>query len=44
MRELEAEVAPVLARGSAPPSPWPLQEVGWREVMPLEQKAIIDRI
>lgn len=44
MRELEAEVAPLLGQGSAPSSHWPLQEVGWREVMPLEQKAIIDRI
>ena len=44
MRELEAEVAALLAQRSALATHVPLQEVGRREVMRLEQKAIIDRI
>ncbi len=44
VRELEAEVAELLAQRSALPTHVPLQDVGRREVMRLEQKAIIDRV
>ena len=44
VRELEAEVAELLAQRSALPTHVPLQDVGQREVMRLEQKAIINRV
>ncbi len=44
VRELEAELAALLEQRSVLPTHVPLQEVGRREVMRLEQKAIIDRV
>ena len=44
MRQREAEIATLLAQRSALPTHVPLREAGRREVMRLEQKAIIDRI
>jgi len=44
MRSLEAAIAGLVARQRALPKQVPLAEVGQREVMRLEQKAIIDRI
>ncbi len=44
MRSLEAAIAELVERQRALPKQVPLAEVGPREVMRLEQKAIIDRI
>jgi len=44
MRQLEAEIADLLEQRSALPTHVPLREAGPREVMRLEQKAIIDRV
>ena len=44
IRLMEAEVSALLELRSALPTPVPLREAGRREVMRLEQKAIIDRV
>jgi len=44
IRQLEAEVAALLQQRSALAAHVPLSEVGGRDVMRLEQKAIIDRV
>lgn len=44
MRSLEAAIAAMVERQRALPTKVPLAEVGQREVMRLEQKAIIDRV
>lgn len=44
VRELEAAIAELVTKRSVLPTHVPLQAVGRREVMRLEQKAIIDRV
>ena len=44
VRDLEVAIAELLAQRSALPTHVPLQEAGRREVMRLQQKAIIDRV
>jgi len=43
-RDLEAQIAELLVQRSALPTHVPLQDAGGREVMRLQQKAIIDRV